>query len=233
MIGNTISALGNVLIVIFLVPAYIFMILYYRPLLVDFALKLSGSKNNDHVGEILFKTKTIIKSYITGLMIEMAIVFVLNTTGLFILGMDYALVLGLLGALFNLIPYIGSLIAASLYMIVALLTKDSTSYILYVGILYMVVQIIDNNFLVPKIVGSKVQINALVSIVAVISGGALWGIPGMFLAIPLTAIIKLVFDSINGMEPWAYLLGDTMPRMPKFNMDFIRKRLKKKEPPKS
>jgi predicted PurR-regulated permease PerM len=114
-------------------------------------------------------------------------------------------------------------------MIVALLTKDSSSYILYVGLLYLVVQLIDNNYLVPKIVGSKVKLNALVSIVAVITGGALWGIPGMFLAIPLTAIIKLIFDSMPGMKPWAFLLGDTMLFAPKVKMALPTKKIKKEK----
>jgi len=75
-------------------------------------------------------------------------------------------------------------------------------------VLYIVVQVIDNNFLVPRIVGNKVKINALASIVGVITGGVVAGIAGMFLAIPLLAIVKVVFDRIETLKPWGYLLGD-------------------------
>jgi len=86
-------------------------------------------------------------------------------------------------------------------------------------ILYSIIQLIDNNFIVPKLVGSKVKINALVSIIAVIVGGALWGVPGMFISLPLTAIIKLIFDHIESLQPWGYLLGDTMPPITIFKIN--------------
>ncbi|NJK94861.1 MAG: AI-2E family transporter, partial [Bacteroidales bacterium] len=76
---------------------------------------------------------------------------------------------------------------------------------------YMIIQFIDNNFLVPKIIGSKVSLNAFASIVAVIAGGALWGIPGMFLSIPLLAMIKVVCDRVDSLQPWGYLFGNSMP----------------------
>jgi len=77
--------------------------------------------------------------------------------------------------------------------------------------LYIVIQFIDNNYIVPKIVASKVKINALASIIAVVTFGSLWGISGMLIAIPLTAIAKLIFDHIEPLQPWGFLLGDTMP----------------------
>jgi len=103
-------------------------------------------------------------------------------------------------------------------MMIALVTKESSLYILYVLILYTVIQFIDNNYIVPKIIGSKVKINALVAIIAVICGGALWGIAGMFLSLPLIAIAKLIFDRIEPLKPWGFLLGDTMPEISLFKL---------------
>jgi predicted PurR-regulated permease PerM len=128
-----------------------------------------------------------------------------------ILGIDYAILLGVIGALLNVIPYIGGLVSVALPMMVALVTKSSAWYAIYVMAIYYFIQLIDNNYIVPKIVASKVRINALFSIIAVIVGNALWGIPGMFLSIPLLAIIKLIFDHIESLKPWGFLLGDTMP----------------------
>lgn len=123
------------------------------------------------------------------------------------MGMEYAFLLAVLGAFLNLIPYLGSIIAATVFMMIALLTKEPV-YVLYVFSMFLIVQFIDNNFLLPKVVASRVKINALVSIIVVIMGGTLWGIPGMFLAIPITAIIKVIFDHVDSLKAWGYVLGD-------------------------
>lgn len=209
-IGLTINTVGSGLATIFLTPVYMFMLLFYQPHLLQFLHKLFGSGENPDVTEILTETKTIINGYLVGLLIEFLIIAVLNTAGLLVLGIEYALLLGLTGALLNIIPYVGGLIALIIFMIVALITK-SPVHMLYVAILYTVIQFVDNNFIVPKIIGSKVKLNALVSLMAVIGGAALWGISGMFLSIPITAIIKLIFDRIDPLKPLGFLMGDNTP----------------------
>jgi len=131
-----------------------------------------------------------------------------------LLGIEYAVLLAVIGALLNMIPYIGAIIAAVLPMIMAIVTKPNPWSAFLVLEVYIFIQFIDNNILVPRIVASKVKINALVSIIAVLAYGALWGIPGMFLSIPLTAIFKLIFDRIDSLKSWGYLLGDTLPELP-------------------
>jgi predicted PurR-regulated permease PerM len=209
-IGITLSSMGVVLAAIFLIPVYIFMILYYQPHLVRFVHKLFGAGNNEQVSEMLFETKSIIQGYLVGLFIQFAIVASLNSIGLLAIGIEYAILLGIAGALLNIIPYVGGLMAVTLFVIFTLVTK-SPVYLLYVIGLYILIQFIDNNFIVPKVIGAKVKLNALVSIVAVISGAALWGIHGMFLSIPLIAIVKLVLDRTESLHAWGFLLGDTMP----------------------
>jgi predicted PurR-regulated permease PerM len=144
---------------------------------------------------------------------EFIIVAILNTCGLLILGIDYALLLGLLGALLNIIPYLGGMLAMLMFTLVALVTKEPI-YMIYVVMLYATIQLIDNNYIVPRIVGSKVKLNALTSLLTVILGAALWGIPGMFLSIPITAIVKLLLDHSPGLQPWGFLLGDTSAAQP-------------------
>jgi predicted PurR-regulated permease PerM len=222
IIGTTINTAGNMLVVVFLIPVLIFMLLYYRPLLIDFLHKLFGSENNTHVSEILTQTRGIIQSYLNGLLVEGAIVAILNATGLLIFKIEYAIILGVIGAILNFIPYLGGVIAAGIFMIVALLTKPPI-YVLYVFLLYFIIQLVDNNYIVPKVVGSKVKINAFISILAVICGGALWGIPGMFLSIPLTAILKLIFERIEALKAWGFLIGDTMPPIVKLEIKRKRK----------
>jgi predicted PurR-regulated permease PerM len=209
-IGETLINLGNMLVVLFLIPVYVFMILFYQPLLLDFVRKTFGDTNRIKVDLIVTKTKTVIQQYLVGLVLEAVIVATLNASALLVLGIDYAILLGIVGALLNMIPYIGGIVCVALYMAIALVTRSPASMIYVLGI-YTAIQFVDNNYIVPKIVASKVRINALVSIIVVFIGSAIWGIPGMFLSIPLLAIVKLIFDNIEGLEPIGFLLGDTMP----------------------
>lgn len=210
-IGNTLANVGSMLIVAFLLPVYIFLILYYQPLLIDFIHRLFGKNNHDEVTGIVLQIKTVIQRYLFGLLIETVIVATLYIAALWFLGIKYAVLLGIIAALLNLIPYIGGIVGVALPMMVALATKSTAWYAFYIMVIYYVIQLIDNNIIVPKIVASKVKINALFSIIVVIAGNALWGIPGMFLSIPLLAIIKLMCDHIESLKPWGFLLGDSMP----------------------
>jgi predicted PurR-regulated permease PerM len=175
------------------------------------------------VSQIVSQIKTVIQRYLIGLFIEAIMMATLNTVALLIIGIDYALILGVIGALLNVIPYVGGLVAVILPMAVALVTKSTSWYLVYVLAAYYFIQLIDNNYIVPKIVASKVKINALFSIIVVLAGNALWGIPGMFLSIPLLAIVKLIFDHIEPLKPWGFLLGDTMPSLLKIKVIFKKK----------
>ncbi|HEX2934958.1 MAG TPA: AI-2E family transporter [Bacteroidales bacterium] len=224
-IGKTIIGVGSGLILLLLIPVYIFMILFYHPLVLEFFSRLFGADRRVEVHGIISDIKMLIQRYLVGLMMETGIIAILFTTGLLILGIDYAIFFGVLGAFLNLIPYVGAWIAAALPMLVAVATKPSLWYALLVMGVYIVVQFIDNNIIVPRIVASQVRINALVSIFVVIAFSALWGIPGMFLSIPLTAIVKLIFEHIEQLKPWGYLLGDDMPVV-----DTPKPRVKKETP---
>jgi predicted PurR-regulated permease PerM len=222
-IGQTLVIVGNGIVIVFLIPLYIFLILFYEPLLLDFIRRLSNKNNQGQVWEIVAKTKTVIQRYLLGLLIEAFIVAALEIAVLFIFGIEYALILGVIGALLNVIPYIGGVVAVALPMVVALVTKESGWYAVYVFIAYYIIQLIDNNYIVPRIVASRVKINALFSIIVVLAGNALWGIPGMFLSIPMLAIVKLIFDHIEPLKPWGFLLGDTMPSILKIKPLLFRK----------
>ena len=219
-IGQSIVVLGNGLVILFLIPFYIFMILFYQPLLIEFVRKLSGANYQTYVREIVSQIKTVIQRYLVGLFIEAVLMAAMNTAALLILGIEYAFILGILAAVLNVIPYIGGIIAVALPMMVALVTKASPWYAIYVLAAYYVIQLIDNHYIVPYIVASKIKINALFSVIVVLAGNALWGIPGMFLSMPLLAIIKLICDHIEPLKPWGFLLGDTMPPIIKIKTIF-------------
>jgi predicted PurR-regulated permease PerM len=193
-------------------------------LLLEFIWRLFGKDNQIQVKEIVTQIKTVIQHYLTGLVIEAVIIAILDTVALLIIGIEYALIIGIIGALLNMVPYIGGLVAVAIPIVVALVTKSSPVYAIYVLAAYYFIQLVDNNYIVPKIVASQVKINALFSIIVVIAGNALWGIPGMFLSIPVLAIVKLICDHIDSLKPWGFLLGDTMP--PIIKISSILKKIK-------
>jgi len=223
-IGQTLLTVGNALVITVLIPVYIFLILYYKILLLEFIRKLFAQEHHARVVEVLESTNIVIRSYLLGLIIEGSIVAVLNSIGLLALGIKYAILLGITGAILNVIPYIGGIAAIALPMVIAFVTKSPLSALL-VLIVYLVIQFIDNHYLIPYIVASKVKVNALVAIVVTLIGNLLWGVAGMFLAIPITALVKVIFDHIESLKPWGFLLGDTMP--PAIKLPFSKTKRRK------
>lgn len=211
MVGETVGTVLGTLSIIFLLPVYIFLILFYKTLILNFIFEVFKQEHSQSVADILKETKIAIQSYIVGLLIEMMIVAAMNSVALLILDIKYAILIGCIGAILNLIPYLGGIIAIALPVLMATVTKDGFSTQLGVIGAYALIQFIDNNILVPRIVSSKVQINALISIIVVLLGNQLWGVSGMFLSIPMVAVLKIIFDRIDELKPWGKLLGDSVP----------------------
>jgi predicted PurR-regulated permease PerM len=216
-IGAIVEGTGRILFVAMLIPVYVYMILYYKTLLLEFTRRLFRAEHHEAVATVLASTKSIVQSYLVGLFLEMLIVAVLNSAGLLLLGIDYAIILGVSGAILNIIPYVGGMLAIALPMIIAFVTKDSATYPVLVLCIYICIQFIDNHFIVPKVVAKRVKLNALVSIIVLLAGGALWGLPGVFLSIPLTAIIKVICDHVESLKAWGFLLGNIVPTATRFS----------------
>ena len=206
--GTAMAGLAGSLLTMILLPIYTFLILFYRRLIHKFLVEVFPAKERNKVEEVLEESNSIVRGYMVGLLVEMLLVTVLNSIGFFIVGIQYAIFLAVLAAVLNIIPYIGMLFATVVCLAITLTTSDNLSAVLWTGAVLITVQFIDNNFITPYIVGSKVQINALASIIGVFIGGALAGISGMFLSIPVMAIMKAIFDRVDGLKPWGILLGD-------------------------
>lgn len=211
VLTSTVAPVLGLISVVLLIPTYIFLLLYYKPLILDFLFHLFSEKYSLRVAEILSETKGAVQSFMQGLMIEMVIVSAMNALALILIGVPSAVVIGVIGGILNMIPYIGGLVAIAIPLLMVTITKDGFSGQIAVVISYLVIQFIDNNILVPRIVSSKVQINALISIIVVLLGDAMWGVSGMFLAIPLIGVLKIIFDRIDEMKPWGMLLGTEVP----------------------
>ena len=207
-IGATFLTITESLIFLVLLPIYTFLMLYYRDMIRKFLVSVFAAKHRNDVEEVISESRHIVHGYMVGLMIEMAIVAAINISGFLIVGIKYAFFLGMLAAILNLIPYIGMLIANIFCMLVTISTSNNLTDVLLVFVVLSVVQFIDNNIIMPKVVSSKVKINALITILGVLVGGAICGLAGMFLSIPIIAIFKSIFDRVEELKPWGELLGD-------------------------
>lgn len=191
---------------VFFILFFIF-ILNYRRLLNNFIINVFSEKHQGSVVEAVSEVRVMTKRYIIGLCIQIIIVSSLTTLLLTILGVKYAILLGVLTGLFNVIPYIGIAISMLISCFIAFATGTVSSCV-YVAIGYVIVHAIDGNIVLPFVVGSKVKINALFSFIGIIIGEHLWGISGMLLCIPAIAIIKIIFERVEGLQPWGKLLGE-------------------------
>ena len=211
LLGKTLGGALGTITLIFLVPTYVLLLLFYKTLIINFFHEVFAEENTTKVSEILGETKSAIQSYMVGLLLEALVVAVMNSVALLLLGVEYAILLGVIGAFLNMLPYVGGIVAIALPVVIASVTKDGFSTQLAIIGAYALIQFIDNNFLVPLLISSRVKINAFFSIVVVLLGGALWGVAGMFLSIPFVAILKIIFDRLPEMKPWGKLMGDEVP----------------------
>jgi predicted PurR-regulated permease PerM len=211
VLTQTFATVTEIISYFILFPIYTFLFLYHKATIKKFVVDVCTRTEEDRVIDMLHESQAIILKYVTGLLIELAIVFSLNAAGFLIFGIKYPIFLALVAALLNIVPYIGMLVANIFCIVVTLISSQNIPDIFVVAGILAGVQVIDNNILMPLVVGNKIRINALAIIVGVIVGGALAGVSGMFLALPGIALMKVIFERVNGLKPWATLLGDETP----------------------
>ncbi len=229
ILGGAATSITSVFVFVGLIPIYVFLILFYKNLLLRFIFLWFPRESHEKVKDGMHETKTIIKSYLVGLLIQISYITVLLGSALMIIGIKHALLIGVIFAILNLIPYIGALIGNIVGVLLTLTSSTEIWPIYAVLITIAVVQFLDNNILMPRIVGSKVKINALASIVGVIVGGALAGISGMFLSLPIIAILKIVCDRSNNLRQWGVLFGDERPKQSPMRFPVFRLKSRKVE----
>jgi predicted PurR-regulated permease PerM len=207
VLGGLALSVSSLLLTLVFILIDTFFLLYYRRLIIRFLVAVFREENAVIVYDIIAQVQSRIRQYILGLLLEMVIVATATCLALWILGIKYAILLGLLTGLFNLVPYIGIITALLLSLLVTFATAGAAKLLLVIAVV-LGIHLIDSNVLLPVIVGSKVRINAFITILGVVIGENIWGIPGTFLAIPIIAIAKIVFDRIDSLQPWGLLFGD-------------------------
>jgi predicted PurR-regulated permease PerM len=208
ILSGAASSVTGILIFLGLLPIYIFLLLYYKDILIRFIYYWFPKNQHSKVGEVITESEAIIKSYLIGLLIQISYITILLGGILLLIGIKHAILIGAIFAILNLIPYIGALFGNIIGVLLTISSSQEIWPIFAVLGTIAVVQFLDNNILMPRIVGSKVKINALITIIGVFVAGALAGVSGMFLSLPVIAVLKIVFDRTSEFKQWGLLLGD-------------------------
>ena len=203
---------------------FFFFILSYRRLLYNFIIEVFHDEHYEQLTEIISEIQNIIKQYITGLFFQIILVSAITSIVLSVMGVKYAVLIGVLAGILNVIPYLGIFSATFVACLISFSTGGA-SQSLYVLIAFISIHIIDGNVILPLVVGSKVKINALFSFLAILIGESLWGISGMFLSIPFLAIVKIIFDKIKTLQPWGKLIGEEEKENNDRNVENIKKNI--------
>lgn len=205
---TTLLSLSSTLLFFVFTFIYTFFFLLYRKLIKKFFVSVFHEKNSDLVYEIIGQIQFMIRQYIVGIFFQMSIVSIVVCLAFWILGIKYAILLGLITGIFNIVPYLGIFTALVISCLITFATSGALGTVLIVAIIIIAMHLVDSNVLLPLIVGSKVKINALITVLGVVVGELIWGIPGMFLSIPVIAVLKIIFERVEDFNPWAILLGD-------------------------
>lgn len=207
IVGVALLSLSSLFILMVFTFLYSFFILLYRRHILRFLLLLNKRIHHGIVLDIVNEVQYVVKKYLIGLFLQMLIVAGLTFIALWVLDVKYSLMLAVITGVINVLPYVGIFLAILIISLITFATSSITN-VLFVIIALIIVHLIDSNFVVPKVVGSKVKINSLFAMLAIIFGELILGISGMFLAIPALAIAKIVFDRIYDLKPWGFLLGE-------------------------
>ncbi len=206
-VATTFVGIAETLVLTIFFFIFTFFMLQYRRLLLRFVIELFDETHNNRVQVVVSRIRKLINNYVVGLLIEMSVIAILIFTSLMIIGVKYALLISIMAAVLNIIPYLGIYFCMVLAMVITAATS-STGHVVAVGVVFLVTHFADANIILPHVVGGKMKMNPFITILVVLIGHLVWGIPGMFLFIPLTAILRLISEEVPGMKPWATLIGE-------------------------
>lgn len=201
---NTTSFLAGLLATI----VYTFLLLIYRTGLTQAFIKFSPMDKRGIALNMFKKVQKVGQKYLGGMIILIIILGLANSLGLWIIGVDSPFLFGFLAAAMSIIPYVGTTLGASIPILYAFMSHDSLWVPFAVAVLFWAIQLIESNFLSPKIVGSSLQINALAAILSLLIGASVWGIAGMILFLPFAAMLKVICEEYEPLKPVALLIGN-------------------------
>jgi len=209
-IRNSLATIFQTLTILTVIPLYIYFMLYYRDLFYEGFIRIV--KNYERrAAALVKKINTMIQRYLSGMLLVTVIIGVLFYLDLLLLNIKYALFFAVLLAVFNLIPYIGVIVSSLVVILFSLVTSTSLFYPLALLVSLWFIQFLENNFITPFIVGSRVKVNPLAALIAIFAGSSIWGISGMVLFLPLVGVLKTIFEEIESLRPYGIMLGNANP----------------------
>ncbi len=217
MLGSVTSFLSSSILLL----VYFIFLLYYRNHIKNFFIKITPKSQQAEMQEIIQKVATVSQQYLIGLSKMIFLLWIMYGIGFSIIGVENAIFFAILCGLLEIVPFVGNITGTTLTVLFAAINGADIQLLFGIVIVYGIVQFIQGWILEPLIVGSQVKINSLFTIVALVFGELLWGIPGIILAIPLTAMFKIVCDHIEPMKPYGFLIGEI--ETPKKEIVFVEK----------
>lgn len=203
-ISSSTTFIFNMLLTFLLV----FFLLWYRDNVKKFILNQARKSKRKELSNIINQIQTTLQKYLYGLLLVILILAILNSIGLLIIGIDYALFWGIVAAFLSVIPYIGTTLGGTLPFLYSVATADNWWQPLSVVALYVLIQTLEGNIITPNVIGSSVSINAMIAILAILVGGVIWGISGIILAIPAVAVVKIILEHNNRTKTLAFLFSN-------------------------
>jgi len=208
---QAINALQKVLATfgdLLLIFVYIFFFLFYRQKMANTILKFSPKDKREHTKRVIKESSNIAQQYLFGRFLLILFLAILYSIGFSIAGVRNAIFIAIIASVLSLIPYLGNVIGAILALFMAFLTGSGFGGIIGVVITFTIVQFVESYILEPYVVGHKVDLNPVVTILVVVLGGSVWGLVGMLLSIPLLGILKVIFDNVRPLKPLGYALDE-------------------------
>jgi len=209
--GGILSNLGSsatgFVVDFILVLVYIFLFMFYRSRIKTFVLQITSSQQKKNTETIIRDIQKVSQQYITGLGMMIVCLWIMYSIGFSIVGVKYAVLFAIICGLLEIIPFIGNLTGTLLAILMVVIQGGGTGMVFGVVITYLIVQFLQTYLLEPLVVGAEVNINPLFTIIILVLGELVWGIPGMVLAIPLLGIVKIICDHIPSLKPYGYLIG--------------------------
>lgn len=208
LLSQTFSSTANILFGLLTAIVFTFLLLIYRKGLISALVHFYPQGNRSKAFKLFRSLQQVGQQYFFGMMVIVLVLGVVNSLGLWIIGIDTPFLFGFLAAILALIPYAGTIFGAMIPILYALVSYDSLWMPVTIAIYFWLVQFVESNFLSPKIVGGNLKLNALTSILSIIIGGTVWGIAGMIVFLPFAAMLKVIFEAYEGLHPAAMLLGE-------------------------
>ena len=205
---TTFGSFAYIFTTLILVFVYVFFLLYYRGHIKRFLLRLTATPQRDEMEQVISSCTDVSQQYLLGLAKMIVCLWIMYGIGFSIIGVPNAVFFAVLCGLFEIVPFVGNITGTTLTVLVTALHGASPTTLGGIVLTYGVVQFIQGWLLEPLILGAQVKINPLFTIIALVIGELIWGIPGIILAIPITAIFKILCDHVEPLKPYGFLIGE-------------------------